>query len=90
MHEAHRLRWVLILACVALAVFFGLACALDSDGDIGATPFLAEGSLCSPDELSVALPTSETARLCAASSARIGLAAPGSPAAVRGGLRLLD
>jgi hypothetical protein len=89
-HEEHRLRWVLILACVALAVFFGLACALDSDGDIGATPFLADGCLSSPVEVFLALSASDTLLSPAASSARIGLVAPGSPAAVRGGLRLLD
>ncbi|MEI6724773.1 MAG: hypothetical protein WCN81_00965 [Actinomycetes bacterium] len=71
-------------------MFFGLACALDSDGDIGATPFFADGSLCSPVELSPALSPSDTLLPAGASSARIGLCAPGSHAAVRGGLRLLD
>jgi hypothetical protein len=84
-----HLERTLVLCCVVLAVFFSLACAFDEDGDFGVTPCLADGTSCSPDELSRALPISDTSRLCAAPPTRARLSAPGLLTAVPGGLCLL-
>ena len=77
-----HLERTLVLCCVVLAVFFGLACAFDEDSDFGVTPCLADGTSCLPDELSCALPTSDTPRLCAAPPTRARLSAPGRLTAV--------
>jgi hypothetical protein len=88
-HPPQRLQWLLVLGCVALAALFGLACALDDDGDLGVVPCLAEDRSCAPDELSRDLPASDTPRRVTAPSVRLCPSAPGLLAAVPGGLCLL-
>jgi len=78
----------LTLCCVALTAFFGLACALEDDGDFGVIPCLAEDASLSPDERSRALPGEDSRRLDGAPSGPRHRA-PSLPAAVRGGFCLL-
>ena len=89
MRRPTRVQWLLIVLCIVLAMFFGLACALDDDGDFGVTVCLAGDSSCSPDEASLALSAGDVYRLLAAPSVRISVRAPGLLAAVPGGLCLL-
>jgi hypothetical protein len=88
-HLGDRSTWTLVLCCVALAAFFGLACAFDEDGDFGVTPCLADEPSCAPDELSGTVLAGDARRHPAAPSARLRLSAPGLLAAVPGGLCLL-
>jgi len=84
-----RLNLFLIVFCIVLAVFFGLACAFDDDGDFGVTVCLADDPSCSPDKASRALSARDAYGLLAGPVVRISVRAPGLLAAVPGGLRLL-
>jgi hypothetical protein len=88
--SAGRSAWTLVLCCVVLAAFCGLASVFDEDGDFGVTLCLADATSFSPEELSRALPRGDASRRPPTPSARLCLSAPGLLAAVPGGLCLLD
>jgi hypothetical protein len=83
------IRWLLIACCVTLAAFFGLAWALDEDGDVGVTPCPAGEPSCAPDELARALPCVDTQPSRCGHRAQPRLDAWGLLAGVPGGLCLL-
>jgi hypothetical protein len=87
--HSKRLEWLLVVSCIVLAAFFGLACAFDEDGDFGVTVCVADDPSCSPDEASRALSARDAYRLLAGPAVRISIRAPGLLAAVPGGLCLL-
>ena len=89
MRRPTRLNWFLIVFCIVLAVFFGLACAFDEDGDFGVTARLAEDVLCSPDEDSRALPGGVARALLAGVAVQTPVRAQNLSAAVPRGLCLL-
>lgn len=89
MRRTRRAARVLTIFCVVLAAFFGLACALEDDGDLGVIPWPAEDASFSIDELSRALPGKDSPRLDQAASDRLHLSALGLRSAAPGGLCLL-
>lgn len=84
-----RLNWFLIVFCIVLAVFFGLACAFGGDGDIGVTVRLADEPSCSPDETYRALSLGVARTPLAGIAVQIRAGALGPFDTAHGGLCLL-
>jgi hypothetical protein len=87
--SVNQLTWGLVLCCIALAAFVGLACLCDGDGDLGVTPCLADTPTFEPAELSRELPPMPRLR----PSMPVAAPYPCTPcrlAVVPGGLCLLD